>query len=470
MDKNKNLLKMIFLAMMVAIGVVISPILRVEGMCPMAHFINVTCAVFLGPWYAFICALAIGIIRMIFMGIPPLALTGAVFGAFLSGMLYRLSKGKLVCAFLGEVIGTGIIGAIVSYPVMTLLWGRTGLTWFFYVPSFIAGTLIGGSIAFIFLKQLANAKLLSRFQTALGSDIYETSDRVANDALGIAFCGFIAYLAVVVVVNNFVTQPGVVVNSIKYVVLATGAKPVMAEHPLEVAHITSMASVLAVNLGNITDARMESIMISGRQAEELNIPSIIDSVGVTCSDIRLKLAKEYIDMCRPAVIKGNISEIKVLCGEKSDAAGIDVSSKDVFSEDNQDKMMVTAGIVKELSIRTGAVVVASGKIDTISDGTDVYFIKNGCEMMSRITGTGCMLNVLIASYLSAAADDKKLKGLSNLQAAIYATAMFGIAGERAARKTDRSLSGLGSFHMYLMDEISLIDADIIEKEGRIYKL
>ena len=121
MDKNKNLLKMIFLAMMVAIGVVISPILRVEGMCPMAHFINVTCAVFLGPWYAFICALAIGIIRMIFMGIPPLALTGAVFGAFLSGMLYRLSKGKLVCAFLGEVIGTGIIGAIVSYPVMTLL-------------------------------------------------------------------------------------------------------------------------------------------------------------------------------------------------------------------------------------------------------------------------------------------------------------------------------------------------------------
>lgn len=31
---------------------------------------------------------------------------------------------------LGEVIGTGIIGAIVSYPVMTLFWGKTGLTWF----------------------------------------------------------------------------------------------------------------------------------------------------------------------------------------------------------------------------------------------------------------------------------------------------------------------------------------------------
>ena len=220
MNKSQKLIKLIFLAMMVAIGVVISPILRVEGMCPMAHFINVTCAVMLGPWYAFVCALLIGIIRMAFMGIPPLALTGAVFGAFLSGMLYRLSKGKLVCAFLGEVIGTGIIGAVVSYPVMTLLWGKTGLTWFFYVPSFIAGTLIGGSIAFIFLKQIQKSNMLSKFQTALGSNVYEGTDVVLNDALGIAFLGFIAYLATVVIVNNFVKTQDAFTASIKYIVLA----------------------------------------------------------------------------------------------------------------------------------------------------------------------------------------------------------------------------------------------------------
>lgn len=158
MNKSQKLTKLIFLAMMVAIGVVISPILRVEGMCPMAHFINVTCAVMLGPWYAFICALAIGIIRMAFMGIPPLALTGAIFGAFFSGMLYRLSKGKLICAFLGEVIGTGIIGAIVSYPVMTLFWGKTGLTWFFYVPSFIAGITYRRKYCIYFLKAASESK------------------------------------------------------------------------------------------------------------------------------------------------------------------------------------------------------------------------------------------------------------------------------------------------------------------------
>lgn len=146
--KQNKVLKMIVLAMMIAIGVVISPILRVEGMCPMAHFINVTCAVLLGPWYSLLCAFLIGVLRMSFMGIPPLALTGAIFGAFLSGIFYRLSKGKILMAVLGEIIGTGIIGAIISFPVMTYLWGKEGLTWFFYVPSFICGTLIGGSIAF----------------------------------------------------------------------------------------------------------------------------------------------------------------------------------------------------------------------------------------------------------------------------------------------------------------------------------
>ena len=218
--QKEQLTRLTFMGMMIAIGVVISPILRVEGMCPMAHLINITCAVFLGPVYAFLCALIIGIIRMIFMGIPPLALTGAVFGAFLSGMLYRLSKGKLIWAFLGEVIGTGIIGAILSYPVMTWIWGRTGLTWLFYVPSFIAGTLIGGSLAFIMLKQMQKAGLVARFQEALGSEVYNGGNEVLNDAIGIAVLGFIGYLVTVVLVHNFVPEPSAAVDAIKYAVLA----------------------------------------------------------------------------------------------------------------------------------------------------------------------------------------------------------------------------------------------------------
>jgi energy coupling factor transporter S component ThiW len=165
--KHYNILRMVTMAMLVAIGVVISPLLRVEGMCPMAHLINITAAVLLGPVDALLVAVMIGVIRMSVMGIPPLALTGAVFGATLSGILYKASKGKIWAAVLGEIIGTGIIGAIVSYPVMAFICGREGLGWLFYVPSFICGTLIGGSIAFIFLYQLQRAGVLSDIQRRL---------------------------------------------------------------------------------------------------------------------------------------------------------------------------------------------------------------------------------------------------------------------------------------------------------------
>lgn len=196
MRNSKSLLKMMTLSMLIALGVVISPILRVEGMCPMAHFINIVCSVFLGPWYALLCATLIGIIRMITMGIPPIALTGAIFGAFLSGVFYRASKGRIIFAVLGEIIGTGIIGAIMSYPVMTFFWGKEGLSWLFYVPSFICGTLIGGSIAYVFLRKFAANGMLARIQTMLGSQSYMDHTSPLSNALTIAAFGAILFVVI----------------------------------------------------------------------------------------------------------------------------------------------------------------------------------------------------------------------------------------------------------------------------------
>ncbi len=220
MKNSKKLLRMLVLSLMIALGVVISPILRVEGMCPMAHFINIVCSVLLGPWYSLACAVIIGIIRMLTMGIPPLALTGAIFGAFLSGVFYRMSKGNLLLAVLGEIIGTGIIGAIVSYPVMTFIWGKEGLSWLFYVPSFICGTLIGGSIAYAFLKKLSQNGVLQNFQKKLETHVYADKSSLLGNSVSIAAIGVIGYVVINLASSIFKFESGLWSAAAKVVLIA----------------------------------------------------------------------------------------------------------------------------------------------------------------------------------------------------------------------------------------------------------
>ena len=58
-----------------------------------------------------------------------------------------------------------------------------------------------------------------------------------------------------------ITNP-ISINQCANAILAAGARPVMAEHPLEVKEITETADALMLNLGSITDARMQSMEIS----------------------------------------------------------------------------------------------------------------------------------------------------------------------------------------------------------------
>lgn len=243
-----------------------------------------------------------------------------------------------------------------------------------------------------------------------------------------------------------ITNP-ISINDCANAVLAVGGKPIMAEHPKEVCEITKMSSALAVNIGNITDARIESIMLSGKTAYEMNIKSIIDIVGVGCSQLRLDFSKKFIANCKPTVIKGNISELKTLYGVKADALGIDVGKNDVVNENN---ISIISDILLNLSKETNAVIIATGKQDLVAYNDNIYTVSNGCEKMSIITGTGCMLNVLIGSFLSVA---------NSLDAVLYAASYFGICGQLSD-----NVKGVGSFRTELLDNLYLCnELDYINK-------
>lgn len=246
-----------------------------------------------------------------------------------------------------------------------------------------------------------------------------------------------------------ITNP-ISINDCANAVLAVGAKPIMAEHPLEVADITASAKALCVNLGNITDVRMKSMIISGKVAKENGIPSIIDLVGVGCSKLRKDFGDRFIRECSPSVIKGNITEIKSLCIDNFSACGVDENSADKVTSQN---ISENAMMLKRLSLLTNSVIVATGETDLIAFHNDCYAINNGCRMLSRITGTGCILNVLIGCFIT----ERKL-----LEGAILATCMLGIAGELSSTE-----KGTGTFRVNLMDNLSAIDNKDLSDRIRI---
>ncbi|QVI35019.1 energy coupling factor transporter S component ThiW [Lacticaseibacillus chiayiensis] len=156
--------RLAMLAMMIALDVVLSPLFRVEGMAPMSSVINVIVAVVMGPLYATVMAVACAILRMTLLGIPPLALTGAVFGALLAGIGYRLVRQNWWAA-VGEIIGTGLIGSLLSYPVMVWFTGSSqSLYWFVYTPRFLGASIVGSLIALFVLYELEHNGFMKRLQ------------------------------------------------------------------------------------------------------------------------------------------------------------------------------------------------------------------------------------------------------------------------------------------------------------------
>ncbi len=172
MIKNKeiNLKKQIFTALLIGMGYVLSTFVVFPSMAPFQHFINVIAAVFLGPYWSFLCALIIGLLRMILNGRSILAVIGGIVGAFLSGVLYKRFQ-KLYWAVIGEVIGTGIISAMISYPFMRLFYGLPKSSIFFYIPFFVPSSLIGAMLAILLLKALKKTKVFDNVKSSLDNHV-----------------------------------------------------------------------------------------------------------------------------------------------------------------------------------------------------------------------------------------------------------------------------------------------------------
>lgn len=245
-----------------------------------------------------------------------------------------------------------------------------------------------------------------------------------------------------------ITNP-IAINMVANSILFQGAKAICAEHPDEMEDIVKISDSLSVNLGNITDSRIKSIELAVKFANEKNIPVVIDLVGVGASKLRYDFAKKLLENYKFSLIKGNGSEILAISGEASNAKGIDVGEKDKLSGENIEKFIK---ISKNLCKKYQTSVLITGKTDILLDEDKYFLIENGCENLSKITATGCMLTSLISTFLSVT---------NPIEASILGLLILEISGEISDRDK------LYSFFVNLMDNISSISDDEILKRAKI---
>ena len=235
-----------------------------------------------------------------------------------------------------------------------------------------------------------------------------------------------------------ITNP-ISINQCANAILAVGARPMMAEHPQEVQTVTATAGALMLNLGNFTDVRAQSMLLSAHTAAEKEIPFLLDVCGAAGLKNRRGYALSLAEKFRPAVIKGNRSEITALYDAGYTATGVD-SAIDMTLERSD-------SAAAALARQTGCIVLASGQTDTVTDGRRMTHILNGSPRMGTVTGTGCMQGALCAAFMSVC---------DAYTAAVGACILLGVSGELA-----EGVKGSGSYAVALMDGISeLSDNDI----------
>ena len=128
---------------------------------PIQHLVNLLSAVLLGPWYAVMQAFLSSTIRNMLGTGSVFAYPGSMIGAFLAAILYAKTK-KIGLAATGEVIGTGILGAMATYPIAVLFLGQEA-TVFGLIPAFAISSVTGALLGYGLLKILIrNQVVLSR--------------------------------------------------------------------------------------------------------------------------------------------------------------------------------------------------------------------------------------------------------------------------------------------------------------------
>ncbi|MFF5081597.1 hydroxyethylthiazole kinase [Actinoplanes sp. NPDC000266] len=218
------------------------------------------------------------------------------------------------------------------------------------------------------------------------------------------------------------------------VLLAAGAGPAIGAVADWTTTFPAGASAVWINAAALMSSDEESLREVARTAHEAGTPWVLDPVAVGAGAVKYDDFVRSLLEWRPAVVRGNASELLALAGGAATGKGVETT---VDSAD-------AVGAVSEFARETGTVVAISGPVDYISDGTRTVRVPGGDVRLTKVTGAGCALGALTAAAVFATGDA--------FQGAVVAHAAYAVAAERAGSRT----TGTGSFAVALVDELSVL--------------
>lgn len=251
-------------------------------------------------------------------------------------------------------------------------------------------------------------------------------------------------------ITNYVT-----VNDVANILLACGGSPIMSDEAEDVEDITSICGGLNINIGTLHKTSIEGMFRAGRRANELGHPILLDPVGAGASTLRTNTALELMKELKPAVIRGNISEIRTLAAGSGTTRGVDADQADAVTEDNLEEKI---RFIKAFAAATGSVIAVTGAIDLVADESRCFVIRNGRPEMGKITGTGCQLSGMMTAFLVANPE-------RYLEAAAAAVCTMGLAGEIGWSRMQEG-DGNSTYRNRIIDAVYNMTGNDLEKGAR----
>ncbi|MFB1050298.1 hydroxyethylthiazole kinase [Paraliobacillus sp. JSM ZJ581] len=243
-------------------------------------------------------------------------------------------------------------------------------------------------------------------------------------------------------VHNITNE--VVVNFTANGLYAIGASPVMANAMEEAADMAKNADALLLNIGTLTGDQADVMIEAGKAANEKGIPVVLDPVGVGATPYRNQVASRILNEVKLTMIRGNAGEVSQLVGLEAQVRGVDSSG----SFDN-------ISIARHAEQELGIPVLVTGEKDVITDGKDLFEVSNGAPLLTKVTGTGCLLGSVVAAFLAT--------GENHVKAAAAAVVFYNVAAEKAAKNVNHP----GSFQIAFLDALASTTSEDVSTHAKI---